>query len=330
MLNYSTHVIEGFQKNLPALYQSAPLSAKTIELLMQWLGQAAKFVFPHGSDMVALEGLDASYFENLRLPFPICALEIYLEPTGRLITDGNLAESASSRRIALAIHADLARKADIWWADRIAPEAEILVFSFYYYDQTKIWALAPSAGGLTQVDPEEIVPLTQAPDQAMVQALMDANIITKKSNSAPIHLLTVLPEFRLAMQRELGKEATATRIGLDLRDEVSAVIEFSLLMNCANVKSQEVQASAALNKKRIKTGKVPFFSHHLIVVEENQSKHNTDSPGDTFSGVQMRSHTRRGHIRRLQSGKTTFVRPTIVGKSSLGFVEKTYLVNPRK
>lgn len=280
--------------------------------------------------MVSMEGLDSSYFDNLRPPFPICSLEIYHEPTGRLITEGDLIESASSRRIALMVQADVARKADIWWASRIASQTELLVFSFYYYDNSKIWALAPSAGGLTKVAPEEILPVDQTTDQALVGALLSADLISKKSNSAPINLLTVLPEFRQAMEQHMGPEAAQTRIGLDLRDEVTATVEFCLLMNCSNVKSQEVAASAALNKKRAKSGKTPFFSHHVIVIEENAGKVGAQGTADGFSGIQMRSHTRRGHIRRLQSGKTTFVRPTIVGKSSLGFIEKTYQINSKR
>lgn len=310
--------------------RSAPMSAKTIELLLTWLRQSAKFAFPQGAELVAMEGLDSSYFDNLRPPFPICSLEIYHEPNGKLITEGALVESTSTRRISLIVQADLARKADVWWASRIALQTELLVFSFYYYDQEKIWALAPSAAGLTKVAAEEIVPIDQAPDKALVNALLGADLISKKANSAPINLITVLPEFRMAMQEQMGADAAQTRIGLDLRDEVTAAIEFCLLMNCSNIRPKEIKASEALNKKRAKSGKIPFFSHHVIVVDDATNKQGATSQEDSFTGVQMRSHARRGHIRRLQSGKTTFVRPTIVGKASLGFVEKTYQVNAKK
>lgn len=107
----------------------------------------------------------------------------------------------------------------------------------------------------------------------------------------------------------------------DISDEVQAAVEFMMTVNCENVKRERIEAPAKLNKKREANGKPAFGSYWVLDVLK-QSYEKGPSAGGSHASPRM--HFRRGHIRRLASGKTTFVRHTMVGNGAAGVVQKTY------
>lgn len=82
-----------------------------------------------------------------------------------------------------------------------------------------------------------------------------------------------------------------------------------------------VRAPHALNIKREREGRVPVYDHHIVQLS---GKHKiANALKNTGDGVKKRLHFRRGHWRHFASFKT-WVRWTLVGDPSLGFVDKEY------
>lgn len=130
-----------------------------------------------------------------------------------------------------------------------------------------------------------------------------------------------------SIQRDLeisfGDEKQATIIG----GLPSMVIRGLSVMNCSNVKCIENPPPKFLNKKRAKAGKVPMFSYwtlHISTNDQRQAK-NGDAAQSGRNGPRL--HLRRGHIRRLHSGATTWVQSCMVGEQSRGVVAKDYRVS---
>lgn len=102
----------------------------------------------------------------------------------------------------------------------------------------------------------------------------------------------------------------------------NALLEFCLTVNCENVAQERLEPSKVMNQSRVSKGKTPFFTYRFLRIPA--LKVDSVAAGATHSSPRM--HLRRGHLRRLQTGKVTWVRNTIVGNPELGAVEKTYVV----
>lgn len=98
------------------------------------------------------------------------------------------------------------------------------------------------------------------------------------------------------------------------------------VLNCSNVAVVDNQPSMALNKKRLKSGKPPTFTYKTLHIKTGflplgQSARSLDGARHG-----PRLHLRRGHIRRIHSGLTTWVQSAMVGSATSGMVMKDYRV----
>lgn len=76
------------------------------------------------------------------------------------------------------------------------------------------------------------------------------------------------------------------------------------------------------NKRKIAAGKTPSYDWHTVIIEPQKPR--GPSLGGTHASPRL--HDRRGHIRRLSSGKNVWVKPCKVGDASKGAVFKDYEV----
>lgn len=105
------------------------------------------------------------------------------------------------------------------------------------------------------------------------------------------------------------------------------VVATLAVLRCNNIVVRDNLAPAALNKKRERNGKVPFFSFKTLHLKVGESMARL-VPGNQCSDRSgPRLHMRRGHIRRLSSGVTTWVQACIVGSAKQGMVMKDYEVS---
>lgn len=112
------------------------------------------------------------------------------------------------------------------------------------------------------------------------------------------------------------------RCALDLQIELQSVVMLMTALACSNVSAVSVEPSAALNKKRARSGKSPIRVHHVLVIGGDKSARKDSAAG---SHASPRVHLRRGHIRRLES-KNVWVNACVVGDKSRGVVTKDYRV----
>ena len=74
------------------------------------------------------------------------------------------------------------------------------------------------------------------------------------------------------------------------------------------------------NKKRIAKGKAPIYEWTTVVIEPPKPK--AEPKGGTHASPRL--HDRRGHYRKLRSGKLAWVQPCKVGNAAKGTVFKDY------
>jgi len=111
------------------------------------------------------------------------------------------------------------------------------------------------------------------------------------------------------------------------RYECYVLAHFIEALLCTNVKSEVLQEASPANAKRIRQGKLPIYETRCLTIAlpggDKQPSIRLDADSVmTSNGV--RQHLRRGHIRRLPSGKRTWVSSCVVGSASLGVIEKNY------
>lgn len=81
-----------------------------------------------------------------------------------------------------------------------------------------------------------------------------------------------------------------------------------------------VRVSAALNAKRLKKGRLPFYDFHVLDISP-RAKADRYFGGGTHASPRM--HFRRGHWRRF-NGHKTWISACLVGDPDLGFLNKHY------
>jgi len=99
-------------------------------------------------------------------------------------------------------------------------------------------------------------------------------------------------------------------------------LSFFDVINCSNVTLIDNEPSK-LKQSRVKKGKTPLFTYKTLHIKTSYTKGKNKGEGKHAS---PRVHLRRGHIRTLNSGLTTWVQPCVVGDKSKGMVHKDYAV----
>lgn len=111
-----------------------------------------------------------------------------------------------------------------------------------------------------------------------------------------------------------------------------AVILTSLLQS-THTKTRKVEYSDKLNKKRAKRGLPAIMPYHTVYFEVGGKNYNTDGT-EVGSGkhASPKMHWRRGHVRKLASGKLTHVRPCLVNSMGMDVQvpKPKYELKPRK
>lgn len=105
------------------------------------------------------------------------------------------------------------------------------------------------------------------------------------------------------------------------RDDLVAVYSLTTLLNLNNSEMVSTPVPSKLNSKRASRGKSQLKSYHVLKIA-GEVWDRQETSGNVGPGV--RSHKRRGHVRHLASGKTTWVKSTVVHGSVPGWVNKEY------
>lgn len=94
------------------------------------------------------------------------------------------------------------------------------------------------------------------------------------------------------------------------------------VMNCSNIIIKDHKPGKFINQKRKKKSKIPLLSYKTLHIDTGQKVVSRKAAKGTHASPRV--HLRRGHIRRLASGKTVWVQPCVVGNKDQGAVIKDY------
>jgi hypothetical protein len=122
---------------------------------------------------------------------------------------------------------------------------------------------------------------------------------------------------------------------LDSSYEVGVALSALACLNARNVKAIDIAAPAALNKKRAKTGKTPFFEYKVLDIFLGDNVRNVQSGSgkrvraavDNWIKTCKKLHAVRGHFKVRKTGIfwwSNFYR----GRQSQGEIVKDYEVKP--
>ena len=99
---------------------------------------------------------------------------------------------------------------------------------------------------------------------------------------------------------------------------VSFICFFAALMGARGITTTKISQPDKLNKARLRRGKPPIYEIHEIKIVLGDQAYNPDGSHSTGNGTKKRMHWRRGHVRRLNTGKVTNVRPMLINPSVVG------------
>lgn len=97
-----------------------------------------------------------------------------------------------------------------------------------------------------------------------------------------------------------------------------------ILMYIAQCTTTRHKMPNKVRRKFSKTYPKGVYEYHTLTLKPDAEVAYSEPQGGHHASP--RQHTRRGHYRHLATGKTVFVRDCLVGKRSLGIVDKEYRV----
>lgn len=115
-----------------------------------------------------------------------------------------------------------------------------------------------------------------------------------------------------------GDLARTASYGVFAWDQMRAI---SIALDAEVATREVIRASVKLNEKRTKDGKVPLYDYHVVRLHGRAVRQQMPSQHGTHRSPRL--HFRRGHWRHYQTHKT-WIRWTLVGDPSLGFIDKSY------
>ena len=123
----------------------------------------------------------------------------------------------------------------------------------------------------------------------------------------------------------------------EIRNEITAIAYFLMLLNCKNVSAEKILPPQKLNKKRKQKGKPEVFSYYVLNVEVPGQHSNEAASKGGLPGHHVRVHLCRGHFKLYTTeaplfGKYTGLywwQPHVRGQNKNGIVMKDYEIKPQ-
>ena len=333
--NFATHAIECFRDYL-LKHEKSAVKDDMIETRMKealyWLDKSVKFIGPVNGEFLDRLDMISEDVDYPKLPFDAICIEYEYEVTDVSSFDGvyrAAREEQPDRACVLA-----------FYSDPSTPLGQLIEKDYgdASHGEFVVWPILGFRAGRTVmghfVDKESWIPV------------LDPVLITRENRSAlNVEIRLVDSDKKIAVQVLACKETLATRMYTnerlgrdasprtvlkemtnDAAAEAMSVVELCNLLECTNIETEAIEAPFKLNKKRLAAGKAPFFEYKVLKIKGTTQRER--EPGGT-AHASPRLHYRRGHIRRLASGKKTWVRPHMVGDASRGHIVKDYAPVPK-
>jgi hypothetical protein len=310
-LNYCTHAIEFFKHNELIMYGKTKIGnaigaeARECAVLLH---MAEKFILPDWGRIFTKEEMRTCDDLHLptRLPYPVVAIEFPCDYKNPQCEPMMPQELPSSKRIALCVETEVLKETDMIGhihKKHVGDAPGFYVFPISYSDHGSLWTPPPVGMFFPRGGNVEMNDMKQS------------------------GLIAVMPLGFVAYD-EYPENQRKTRMGRDLSDEIFAMLHLMVALAVDHGKYETLPAPAKLNKKRAKKNRVPLYEYKVLdIVADVLGPKPASKPHQGGTHASPRMHKRRGHIRRLRSGRTTWIRNMIVGKPTAGTVEKEYSVH---
>lgn len=106
---------------------------------------------------------------------------------------------------------------------------------------------------------------------------------------------------------------------------VCRVLASLSIIACSNVELKDnTKYNKTIRRGKVKNG-LPLYTYKTLHIKTNKPASKSESLGGTHASPRV--HLRRGHIRKLPNGNTTWVQSCVVGTKDNGIVEKDYKVS---
>ena len=316
-LNYSTHAIEDLKSTLPNIDDE--VTKKVTEMLIVRLQKAVKFILPDYGIYYDLKAIDQKHIDLLHLPFNIIAAE-YRSPCVNL--SGDSVSASKSIALALELHkdAEFSALAMMERPREIKPSA--LIWPIYYIDMLGLWVA--SYCGLV-INYDQVVSTVIEENDSYELSLAEKYQMSLTYNYLDMYKVPIGKPYFDIRDRMDEKEFHMVCMR-DAGSEMQAIVQLCSVLNCSNIKQSVIPAPSALNKKRDKKGKMPFYEYRVLEIK-------TDGVSKKGSGTHSspRLHVRRGHPRHYRNPdntvrKVVWIESTVVGKQDNGIIDKDYKV----
>jgi len=276
---------------------------------LRLMTKAEKFILPDWGRIFEPEELELCMDVEIptRLPYPIIALEFPCNYGNPRCEPMRPQELPSSKRIALCVETEALHEHTGLLAHlhekHATGEPGFYVFPIAYSDTGLCWTPPPAA-----------MFFPRGGDLRMAEMQGKG-------------LMVVLPLGNAAYTSYPERERQ-TRAIRDCADEILAMLHMMVALSIDKGRYETLPAPTRLNKKRAKKGRVPLYEYKVLdIVADILQAVPIAKPHQGGTHASPRMHKRRGHVRRLHSGKTTWIRNMIVGKPGTGTVEKEYAVH---
>lgn len=323
VFNYAAKARRFIEGTLVGMHKRAGLDADahSAEFIGDLIGHAVHFHLPD-SGRILDDELRGLWGEEVRLPYPIVTIEYRAAgetmPGGREVIERlAVAYETTVDAIPWAPAPDVSE--NLWTNDR-----RCIVVIPLSGAGSDTWTIDPIAVAMP------VVPVF-SPD-AVVEADLDVTEPPDYFRREPGKRGCVMAAAGLIVQPGVMEktylqfgERSYNEIMADTTMEAMAVLGLVEALSCANVATEIAQpCNVALNARRVRQGKLPLYETRTLVIVPGRS-----SGGVSFGAghhASPRQHLRRGHIRRLQNGRKTWVNSCVVGDARGGIVDKGYSV----
>jgi len=323
-LNYALKAIADLSETASTI-SHLPASYNAYNSVCKLLHKAEKFILPNCCDLIDPDKFSARDYALLKTPYPVTVFEApWITLDVRNIPTVHEVET-SQKRIALLVessHPDISHLRDIH--GRFLKDEDGVLLIALYHLQGK-WQL--HLGGFFlpyNVDPSEVAEGLTGLLGERCKEYIENGFGSHEAQNIRVSPVIIMPEICDLMVQEVGIEGVLTDMLDNSRDEIMMTLQACAIINCENINSEDLPIPKKLQGNRVKRGKPPLHQYKILDIGVDFYK--LPSGGASGKNQAPKMHKRRGHIRRLDEERTTWVRHTVVNAGSKGTVSKSYRI----
>ena len=313
-LNYASAAVAGLKEKLPMFGSS---DHQVISALIDQIGRSVHFSVPENGEIFSdgfrgLTGLD------VRLPFPEITIGYHVS---REETHPELTQVPRRLVVASMVRTEdlRARLKNHALPGGIESEHLIHVAAVSDFDNGRGWV--PMAGVYCI--------LSSGWDQYEGKVLLNGFHEGRGNAGIAGFPIVYLPDLATGYLRNLhyNEELFWKSLCNDVGAEAAVTMELCEALTCTNVDIATIQSvRPSVNERRTRDGKLPLYDiRTLEIVPRSSGKPEMAAAGySCIDRASPRQHLRRGHIRRLDSGRNIWVSACSVGER--GRIDKIYSV----